>query len=93
MRENDLTNWGVNESKVRVIGVIGAVVTVAVVTDAAFSIRIDLSRDVNLRIGSNSLTVGIHPCSAYIACVVVVHQRGVLIVGGRYMLKKRNLWD
>ena len=68
VRKNTLTNRGVNESKVRATVVIGAVVTGVV-----SGIRINLSRKVNLRISSNILTVSIHPRSAYMACVVVVH--------------------
>ena len=69
------------------------VVVVAVVTGAVLSVRINFSREVNLWIGSDTLAVGINPCSADMACVVVVYQRGVLIVVGSYVIKQRNLMD
>jgi len=54
---------------------------------------IDLPRQVDLRICSNALTVCVHPGSVYMAPVVLVYQRGTLMVVGRYMLKQRELKD
>jgi hypothetical protein len=68
-----------------------AVALVAVVAVAVLGFPIDFSRKVDLRIGSDTLAVCVHPCSAYMACVVVVHQWGILMVVGRYVLKKRKL--
>jgi len=37
--------------------------------------------------------VCVHPGSVYMAPVVLVYQRGTLMVVGRYMLKQRELKD
>lgn len=60
---------------------------------ALLGVLIAFPREVDLWIGSNTVVVGIHPCSVYMACVIVVHQREVLVVVGRYVLKNCKLVD
>jgi len=52
------------------LGFAVVLVLVAVVAVAILSILIDFSREVDLRIGSDTLAVGVHPRSTYMACVV-----------------------
>jgi hypothetical protein len=56
-----------------VVVVVVAVVAVIAVAVLGIGIGTNFSREVYLRIGSNTLTVGIHPVSVYMACVVVVY--------------------
>ena len=72
---------------------LAVVVFTVVVVVVVLVIPIDLPRKVDLRIRSDTLTVGIHPGPAYMAPVVVVYQRDVLMVVSRYMLKKLKLKD
>ena len=66
-------------------------VVIAVVAIAVLNIPNDFSREVDLRIGSDTLTISIQPRSVYMASVVVVHERGPLVFVCRYVFEKRKL--
>ena len=68
-------------------------VLIAVVTIAVLNNRNDFSREVDLRIRSDTLTMSIQPRSVYMAGVVVVYEGGALVVVCRYVFKKRKLKD
>src|SRR5258706_1703803 len=55
--------------------------------------RIDLSREVDPWVRSDTFLVGVHPGSEYMPSIVLVHQRGSLMVAGRDVLKQRKLKD